>query len=117
MNTIAKAGAGLLVGAAVVVIGAQASSATASSAMSAASPKTASVSLRDNFFTPKTATIRKGGSVLWTWRGKAPHNVKGPGFTSAVKKKGTYRRTFRKAGSFKYVCTIHPGMKGTIKVR
>jgi Plastocyanin len=27
-----------------------------------------------------------------------------------------YKMTFSKAGSYPYVCTIHPEMKGTIKV-
>ena len=28
----------------------------------------------------------------------------------------TYKHTFKKAGSFDYVCTVHPGMAGTIEV-
>ena len=63
-------------------------------------------------------TVRKGGTVTWTWRSaETPHNVSGPGFASATISKGTYRRTFTKAGTFRYVCTLHANMEGSVSVR
>ena len=52
----------------------------------------------------------------WTFKGKAAHNVTGPGFKSKTNKSGTFTYTFNTAGDVGYVCTVHPGMKGTIKV-
>ena len=37
--------------------------------------------------TNKTVHIRKGGTVKWIWGDRQPHNVKGPGFKSALKTK------------------------------
>ena len=28
----------------------------------------------------------------------------------------TFQQKFDKAGTFDYVCTVHPGMEGTVKV-
>jgi plastocyanin len=70
--------------------------------------------------TNKTVTIRKGGSVKWTWTDRAPHNVKGSGFKSrTVAKKGfTYTHRFTKRGTFKVICQVHPtSMKTTVKVK
>jgi len=67
----------------------------------------------------KTVKIRKGGTVKWVWADGAPHDVKGPGFTSKVMsgKGKTYSHRFGKRGTFKIVCQIHPGaMKTIVKV-
>ncbi|RKQ92911.1 plastocyanin [Solirubrobacter pauli] len=79
--------------------------------------KTATVRVGDNVFTPKTATIAAGGTVTWRWVGKKAHDVVGSGFKSKVQKTGTFKRTFAKQGTYKYVCTLHRGMAGTIRVR
>jgi plastocyanin len=82
-----------------------------------------SVAVRDNSFGPTTKTIRKGQTVTWVWRGQAPHNVvktAGPGraFQSRVQRRGTYRRTFTRAGTYRLLCTIHaPSMKMKVVVR
>jgi plastocyanin len=82
---------------------------------------TKTVSLGDNFFSPKSLSISKGTVVKWVWKGKAPHNVtvtKGPAkFHSATQSKGTYSHTFTKSGAYTIVCTIHPGMTSTITVK
>src|SRR3954451_16737850 len=69
--------------------------------------------------TNKTVTIKKGGSVKWTWADSAPHNVQGPGFKSkTVGKKGfTYTHKFGKKGTFKVICIVHSSMKTTVKVK
>jgi plastocyanin len=85
---------------------------------SARAPTTAAVSVRNNVFTPGVVTVRKGGTVTWTWRSDGrPHNVSSPGFASAIISKGTYRRTFTEAGVFPYVCTLHDNMEGSVSVR
>jgi plastocyanin len=80
-----------------------------------------SISLKDNFFSPKSSTVKKGSTVTFKWTGRAPHNVtvvKGPAkFTSPTKTSGTYRRKLTRAGTYKIVCTIHPGMNLTLRVK
>ena len=74
--------------------------------------------MRNNVFTPRVVTVRKGATVTWTWRSnERPHNVSSPSFASAILSKGTYRRTFTKAGVFRYVCTLHDNMEGSVSVR
>jgi len=71
-------------------------------------------------FEPKDVTVKVGTSVTWKNLEDIPHNVvaeEGADFESdTFGKDGTYEFTAEKAGSVKYVCTIHPGMEGTIIV-
>jgi plastocyanin len=57
-----------------------------------------------------TVKIKRGSSVKWVWADREPHNVKGPGFRSkTVTKRGyTYTRRFRKRGTFRIICEVHP---------
>jgi plastocyanin len=86
----------------------------------AASTKT--VSVKNNAFSPTTVKIHKGDKVTWKWtQGGVPHNVTpssgGKGSSTSSKKGFTYSKTFSKAGTFKYICTIHASqMKITVKV-
>ena len=76
------------------------------------------VRVDDDFFKAKTVRIKKNTTVKWTWVGERPHNVVFKGFKSKLQRSGTYRHTFRKAGTYRYVCTVHEdkGMKGTVVV-
>ena len=89
----------------------------AAKAKASIAQKAVTVRVGDNWFSPKTATVARGGTVTWRWVGKKSHDVSGPGFRSKLMKTGTYKRTFSKAGTFKYVCTLHRGMTGTVRVR
>ena len=79
------------------------------------------IKLKDNHFAAKSATVSRGTTVTFRWAGKAPHNVtviKGPAkFHSKTQVKGTYNHRFTKAGTYKIVCTIHPGMDLTVRVK
>jgi plastocyanin len=81
-----------------------------------AAPKNVRVSVANFEFTPKTAKVRKGGKVTWAFE-QGRHNVVGKGWKSAVMSKGTYSRKFKRAGKYKYSCTLHPGMDGVVRVR
>jgi plastocyanin len=95
----------LAVGALVVLLVAPANSATRS------------VSVKDNFFSPKSLTVSKGSKVKWSWKGRAPHNVTFRTVHSSTKRSGSYSLKFNRTGTFSYRCTIHPGMTGKIKVK
>jgi plastocyanin len=74
----------------------------------------------DNFaFAPATLTVHAGGTVTWTNRDEEPHTVaasdgsfKSPGMGTGA----TFTHTFPAAGTFDYVCSIHPMMHGTVVV-
>jgi len=83
---------------------------------SSASSAPGAVTVKDNLFSPKSASIKVGDTVTWTFKGQSAHNVTFDDFNSKLMKSGTYTHTFAKAGSFEYHCTIHAGMKGTIEV-
>jgi plastocyanin len=94
--------------------------ATAGAALALAVPALAAnktVRVADDVFKAKTVTINKGNTVTWKWVGSNPHNVKFKSFHSKVQVKGSYKHRFTKRGTFKYVCSIHTGMRGTVVVK
>jgi plastocyanin len=75
------------------------------------------VNVIDNKFAPKTIEVAPGDTVTWDFKGSAQHNVTGAaGLKSGNMKSGTYEHKFNSAGTYNYVCTIHPGMSGKVKV-
>ena len=83
-------------------------------------PKAAgtTIDMVDLAFKPRALTIERGQTVTFRNRGKVTHNAKGKDFFSkVVEPGGSYSHTFRRAGTFAYICTFHPGMKGTLTVR
>jgi plastocyanin len=84
---------------------------------------TKTIRVRDNSFSPKTTTIAKSTLVTWRWSGDADHNVTSRGTkrfkSSELKSSGVHRYRFKKAGTYRYVCTVHEdsGMTGKIIVR
>lgn len=86
-------------------------------AKAAVARSSVSVNVLDNSFGPRTATVKRGGTVTWRWKGKRNHDVVGKGFRSKIMKTGTFKRTFSSKGTFSYVCTLHRGMEGTVRVK
>lgn len=104
---------------AVVLIVAAASS--GSTATTAAAKK---VAVKDDRFVPKSTTVSKGGRVTWLWRGQNDHTVTFTKVPRGASKRGAgerssgrFTRSFSKRGTYRYVCTIHAGMKGVVTVR
>jgi len=81
----------------------------------------AQVSMKDIKFNPSTVTIKAGGTVTWTNDDSVGHDVTADDFDSGsaggIEPGATFQHKFAKAGSYAYVCTVHPGMKGTVKVK
>ncbi|UXA08032.1 cupredoxin family copper-binding protein [Mycobacterium sp. SMC-2] len=70
-------------------------------------------------FAPATLTVAAGTTVTWTNRDEEPHTVaasdgsfRSPGMGTGA----TFTHTFTDAGTFDYVCSIHPMMRGTVVV-
>jgi plastocyanin len=85
-------------------------------------PWPATVVLRDIAFSPAHVVVRRGATVTFAWRdGDTPHNVTPIGRHRfrrlGVRKSGVIRVRFGHRGVFRYVCTIHPGMAGRVRVR
>ena len=79
----------------------------------------ASVNAGDFFFSPGTVTIAVGDTVTWRNSGQAPHNAtanNGSFGTGTINAGSSGSHTFNSAGTFSYICTIHPQMKGTVRV-
>jgi len=73
----------------------------------------------DNFtFQPAELTVKVGTTVTWTNRDDIPHLVVSAGkFRSkALDTDDKFSFTFTAAGDYKYFCSLHPHMTGTIKV-
>ena len=79
-----------------------------------------SIDMQNIAFSPATTTVKVGQKVIWTNKDSVDHNVTataGASFKSKnFGKGGTYEFTPTKAGTIKYVCTLHPGMDGTLTV-
>jgi len=79
------------------------------------------VSMKDIKFNPGTVTIKAGGKVTWTNDDSVGHDVTADDFESGspggIEGGSTFSHTFKKAGTYNYVCSVHPGMKGTVKVK
>ena len=88
---------------------------------SGASAPKAEVSMKSLRFHPATLSVRVGETVTWRNDDTTDHNVtatKGERFKSrAFGAVGSYRFTPTRAGAIQYVCTLHPGMEGTLLVR
>ena len=83
---------------------------------------TRQVVLRDIAFKPAAVRIGRGGRIRWRWDdGDTSHNVTSRGRlrfkSSPTKSSGTYVVRFRRSGTYRYECTLHPGMVGRVVVR
>jgi len=113
---------GLIAGAALVAVTlAGVAVGTAGATVASQNPPTKTIKLGDNFFSPSKVTVAAGTVVTFQWTGSNTHNVtvvKGPQkFTSPNQSDMTYVRTFTKPGTYKIVCTFHPGMNLTLTVK
>ena len=69
-------------------------------------------------FSQDVLNISKGDTVVWTNQDSAPHNISGNGFASSILNKGqSFSFTFDEVGSYDYICSLHPYMKGKIMVK
>ena len=79
-----------------------------------------SVGMKDIEFVPEEIEAKVGQRIVWTNNEAIPHNVtatEGADFASdTMQKDDTFEYTPQKAGTIKYVCTIHEGQNGQITV-
>lgn len=99
------------------------SAASYSSAASAATPAPSAtpvlVTIKDFAFTPNIVSIPVGGSVTFKNLDQASHTAtdSNGAFDSGNLDTGkSYTYTFKKAGTYKLLCSYHPSMHGMIYV-
>jgi plastocyanin len=85
------------------------------------------IEMEDFSFRPARKVVARGALVVWKNRDRAPHNA------SALARRADGTRFFRtrtvgfrgevtaraprRAGTYRYLCTVHPNMRGTLVVR
>ncbi|HBH46707.1 MAG TPA: plastocyanin [Candidatus Jacksonbacteria bacterium] len=81
------------------------------------SETTTAISIQNFAFDPATLTVKAGTTVVWTNDDQAPHRIKSTAFNSENLNTGdTYSFKFETAGTFDYICSLHPSMQGKIIV-
>lgn len=84
---------------------------------SAPAQETNMINIQNFTFSPGTLTIKKGATVTWINSDSAPHQIKSATFNSGQLGRGqSFSFAFSDAGTFDYLCAIHPSMRGKIIV-
>ena len=90
-------------------------------AAAAAAPETSTVVMAKDFmFAPTSMTVAAGSTVTWTNKDDEPHTVvsaEGLFRSAALDTEESFSFRFDKPGTYRYTCSIHPRMVGTIVVR
>jgi plastocyanin len=85
-----------------------------------AAPPKGTVFMQDIQFKPKSITVKVGDTVTWVNRESIEHDVVAesePKLKSELfGEGGKYQYEATKAGTIDYVCTVHPGMDGTLVI-
>ena len=85
----------------------------------ASAAATTTVTIKDFEFSPAQVTVSVGDTVTWNNEGPTAHSATASdgSFDTGIYGKGQSRsHTFNDAGTFAYICTPHPFMKGTVTV-
>ena len=93
----------------------------------AAAPKPRTVKIADNYYLPAKLKIKPRTRVTWRWPAVAGdvHDVKLKAAPKGVRRFHSqpaaagysFKRTLKKPGRYRIVCTLHEEMKMTITVR
>jgi plastocyanin len=81
---------------------------------------TARVRIIDFAFRPRTITVSRGTRVRWVNRGSVNHtSTSNTGLwnSGTIAPGDSFSRVFRRAGTFRYHCTIHTDMRGRVVVQ
>lgn len=83
-------------------------------------PQQVTITMSDFAFSPRVDTVAVGGTVTWVNNGPSPHtstSAAGGWDSGIVADEGSFPQVFATAGSFGYICSLHPQMTGTIVAR
>jgi len=74
-------------------------------------------------YDPLTLTVPVGATVTWVNKDLAPHTVTHRAYGKDNFDSGNllnaqrFMKTFRRAGTYDYICALHQGMQGTVVVK
>ena len=77
------------------------------------------VEIVDFAYDPDPVTIEEGGKVIWQNEDSAPHTATAEdgSFDTGTLEEGKLKsESFKKPGTYAYICSIHPEMEGTVEV-
>jgi len=80
----------------------------------------AEIAIKNFKFMPPSLTVAPGTAVTWVNNDEEPHNVVSPDrvFRSkAIDGGEKFTAVFDKPGTYKYLCAVHPQMRGEIIVK
>ena len=86
----------------------------------AVAAKTHTVAMDGTRFIPETLAVERGDRVVWVNKDPFPHTATAADGTfdsQSVAAGRSWSYVTHKSGKFDYVCTFHPGMKGTLLVK
>jgi plastocyanin len=71
-------------------------------------------------FEPESLTVKRGDIIVWVNKDFFPHTATAQDRTFDSRDIGTnksWKYVAKKDGTFPYICTLHPAMKGTLIVK
>jgi len=80
----------------------------------------ARVSIANFAFAPGTLSLAAGETATWVNNDGAPHGLAfkdGATGVNPLLRGASFSRTFDKPGTYDYICSVHPFMKGRVEVR
>lgn len=79
---------------------------------------TQTVTIEGMKFQPASVTVKRGDTVVWQNKDVVPHTATAAGKFDSKNVDGgqSWTWTAGAKGRYDYVCTYHPGMKGTVVV-
>jgi plastocyanin len=91
-------------------------------AVPAATPSAATVHIGNFTFSPAVIEVPVGTSLTWVNEDDAPHTVVGsdrdsPLKSSALDTDDRYAVVMSRPGTYRYFCSLHPHMTGTVIVK
>ena len=83
-----------------------------------AAPQTHTVVIDNMRFAPETLTLQPGDRVVWKNNDLVPHTATAAKVfdSGSIGPGQSWSTVVRTTGTLPYVCSFHPGMKGTLKV-
>jgi plastocyanin len=92
----------------------------ATAAVIATASDATTISIHEFMFAPTSMTVSAGTTVRWKNLDGEPHTVRSVDTTfssNALDENDSFAFKFDKPGTYRYVCSIHPQMVGTIVVK
>ena len=75
------------------------------------------VTISGNAYSPDPLVARVGDRVTWVNKDPMPHTVTGGPWNAMIAPGGQFSAVLGEPGTVNYVCTLHPGMGGSVQVK